>query len=85
MLKALLGGLLLVSCALLVAASERDDSMTAGDRSQRISLELEADPEAIRGTLEHGDGRREGFWGGLELMAALERVTSSTQSNQESQ
>jgi hypothetical protein len=52
--------------------------MSAGGQPQRVGLELEAGPEAIHGTLEHGDGTREGFWGWLELMAALERVTSPT-------
>ena len=57
--------------------------MSAGDQAQRVSLELEAGPDAIRGTLEHGDGTRERFWGWLELMAALERVTTTARSSQE--
>jgi hypothetical protein len=51
--------------------------MDAGDQAQRLKLELDADPSAIRGTLEHADGTREPFWGWLELMAALERATTS--------
>jgi hypothetical protein len=52
--------------------------MSAGGQAQRVSLELEADPDAIHGTLEYGEGRRERFWGWPELMAALERVTSTS-------
>jgi hypothetical protein len=51
--------------------------MSVGEPTHRVTLDLEADPDAIHGTLEHGDGTRERFWGWLELMAALERVTSA--------
>jgi hypothetical protein len=50
--------------------------MSTGDQPQRVNLDLEADPDAIHGTLEHRDGTRERFWGWFELMAALERVTN---------
>jgi hypothetical protein len=50
--------------------------MNAGNQAHRVNLELEPDPDAIHGTLQHGDGTRERFWGWLELMAALERATS---------
>jgi hypothetical protein len=42
-----------------------------------VRLELEPDPDAIHGTVEHKDGTREPFWGWFELMAALERVTAT--------
>lgn len=51
--------------------------MSSDDQAQRVNLELEADPDAIHGSLEHDDGTRERFWGWFELMAALERLTSS--------
>jgi hypothetical protein len=51
--------------------------MSADEPSRRVSLELSADTEAIHGTLQDGSGRREQFWGWLELMAAIERVTDS--------
>jgi hypothetical protein len=59
--------------------------MTDGDPAQRIQLELETSSDAIHGTLEHGDGTRECFWGWLELMAALDRVTDAARSSQESE
>jgi hypothetical protein len=42
--------------------------------ARRVSLELEAGPSALHGTVEADDGTRETFWGWLELMAALERA-----------
>jgi hypothetical protein len=48
--------------------------MSPGVQPRRVQLELEAAPDPIRGTLEHGDGTREHFHGWLELMAALERA-----------
>jgi hypothetical protein len=56
-----------------------DPSMSAADDPHRASLELDPGPGTIHGTLEHGDGTRERFWGWLELMAALERLTQSSQ------
>jgi hypothetical protein len=52
--------------------------MNAADNSHHLKLELDADPEAIHGTIERGDGTREQFWGWLELMAALERATAAS-------
>jgi hypothetical protein len=51
--------------------------MSAGKPRRRVTLELDTDREAIDGTLEHDNGQRERFWGWLELMAALQRVTAS--------
>jgi hypothetical protein len=62
-----------------------DPPMSAGDQAHRLNLELDADPDAIHGTREHGDGTRERFWGWLELMAALERATSRNQNQQDTQ
>jgi hypothetical protein len=52
--------------------------MDASGQARRVNLELQVEPGAIHGTLEHRDGTRERFWGWLELMSALERVTSET-------
>jgi hypothetical protein len=57
--------------------------MSAGDRAQRVTVELEVGPDAIHGTLDHGDGTRERFWGWLELMAAVERAAGAAPSTQE--
>ena len=51
--------------------------MNAADNSHHLKLELDADPNAIHGTIERGDGTREAFWGWLELMAALEHATAA--------
>ena len=53
--------------------------MNAVDNSHHLKLELEldADPNAIHGTIERGDGTRQAFWGWLELMAALEHATAA--------
>ena len=35
--------------------------MNAADNSHHLKLELDADPNAIHGTIERGDGTREAF------------------------
>jgi hypothetical protein len=47
--------------------------MASPDQPVRVVLELADDPDAMHGTVEHADGRREPFWGWLDLMSALER------------
>jgi hypothetical protein len=42
----------------------------------RITLEIEAGSDPIRGVLEHRDGSHEPFWGWLELMDQLRRVAA---------
>ena len=42
----------------------------------RITLELTAGADPIRGSIEHPDGRRQPFWGWLELMEQLTRVAA---------
>lgn len=42
----------------------------------RITLELEADADPIRGSVEHPDGDRKAFWGWLELMETLRGVAA---------
>ena len=42
----------------------------------RITLELEAGADPIRGSIEHADGRRQPFWGWLELSEQLRRVAA---------
>lgn len=39
--------------------------------NSRITLELEAGADPIRGTIEHPDGSRQPFWGWLELIEEL--------------
>ena len=47
----------------------------AMEPNPRITVELEgADP--IRGSIEQADGRREPFWGWLELIDVLRRVAA---------
>jgi hypothetical protein len=45
-------------------------------RNARITLELEAGTDPIRGLVEHADGRRQPFWGWLELSEGLRRVVA---------
>jgi hypothetical protein len=59
--------------------------MSAGDHAQHVNLELDADAETIRGTLQYSDGTRERFWGWLELMAALERAANRAPNSREMQ
>ena len=42
----------------------------------RITLELEAGADPIRGLIEHPDGSRQPFWGWLELIEELRRVAA---------
>jgi hypothetical protein len=42
----------------------------------RITLELEAGADPIRGSIEHADGSRQPFWGWLELSDELRRVAA---------
>ncbi len=42
----------------------------------RITLELEAGADPIRGSIEHADGSRQPFWGWLELSEQLHRVAA---------
>jgi hypothetical protein len=44
--------------------------------NSRITLELEARADPIRGLIEHADGRRQPFWGWLELSEELRRVAA---------
>lgn len=55
--------------------------MSAASNARHIRLELEPEADVVHGVVEHTDGRREPFWGWLELMAALERVASGSQSD----
>jgi hypothetical protein len=48
----------------------------SSDGNPRITLELEAGADPIRGTIDHGDGSRLQFWGWLELMEELRRVAA---------
>jgi hypothetical protein len=44
--------------------------------TSRITLEIEAGADPIRGLIEHPDGSHEPFWGWLELMDELRRVAA---------
>jgi hypothetical protein len=43
----------------------------------RITLELEAGADPIRGSIGHADGSRVCFWGWLELIEELRRVAAA--------
>lgn len=45
-------------------------------KAARITLDLLAGADPIRGSIEHADGRRQPFWGWLELIEALERAAA---------
>jgi hypothetical protein len=45
-------------------------------KNSRITLELEAGADPIRGSIEHPDGSCHPFWGWLELMEEVRRVTT---------
>lgn len=42
----------------------------------RVTLELEAGADPIRGSIEHADGTHQSFWGWLELIDELGRVAA---------
>ena len=44
--------------------------------NSRITLELEAGADPIRGLIEHTDGSRHPFWGWLELIEELRRIAA---------
>jgi hypothetical protein len=43
----------------------------------RITLELVAGGDPIQGSIEHADGSRQPFWGWLELIETLQRLTNT--------
>ena len=43
----------------------------------RVTLELEAGADPIRGSIEHADGTCQSFWGWLELIDELGRVAAA--------
>jgi hypothetical protein len=43
----------------------------------RVTLELRGGADPIQGSIEHGDGTRQPFWGWLELMEMLQRLAST--------
>jgi hypothetical protein len=47
----------------------------------RITLELVPGADPIRGSIEHGDGTRESFWGWLELIDELGRIATDSRSS----
>jgi hypothetical protein len=57
--------------------------MSHGDQALHIRLELDADPDALHGTFQHGDGTRQSFWGWLELMSALDRLTRNREDDRQ--
>jgi hypothetical protein len=53
-----------------------DDHDMSTANNSRITLELEAGADPIRGLIEHPDGSRQPFWGWLELIEELRRVAA---------
>jgi hypothetical protein len=45
-------------------------------RNSRITVEIVPGSDPIRGSIEHRDGRRESFWGWLELIEEVRRVAA---------
>jgi hypothetical protein len=43
----------------------------------RVTVEVMSGADPIRGTLEHADGRRQPFWGWLELIEELRRLSAA--------
>src|SRR5436305_4871044 len=56
-------------------ADVHDRAMSATNAS-RITLELMAGADPIRGSIEHADGRSQPFWGWLELIEVLQRAAA---------
>jgi hypothetical protein len=50
--------------------------MKHDDQPLRLNLELDPDPDTIRGAVGDRWGTRHCFWGWLELMSAVERMRS---------
>jgi hypothetical protein len=48
----------------------------SGTHTVRITLELAAGTDPIRGRIEHADGSLQPFWGWLELSEELRRVAA---------
>jgi hypothetical protein len=51
-------------------------SMAQSPRSTALRLDLQPGTHPIRGCVEHADGRRQPFWGWLELIEALQGVAA---------
>jgi hypothetical protein len=43
----------------------------------RLTLELVASGDPIHGSIEHADGRRQPFWGWLELIETRQRLANT--------
>ena len=48
----------------------------AAAANPRITVELEAGANPIRGSIEYANGRRQAFWGWLELIDELGRLAA---------
>jgi hypothetical protein len=59
---------------LSVAAGGFSIPGVATTSNPRLTIELEPGADPIRGVVEFADGRREPFWGWLELIDELHRV-----------
>lgn len=49
----------------------------ANGANPRITVELEAGADPIRGSIDHGDGHPVSFWGWLELIEELGRAAAA--------
>jgi hypothetical protein len=67
-----------------IPARAHDHAMSSAS-NPRITLELEPGADPIRGSIEHGDGTRESFWGWLELIDELGRIATDSRSSPPSQ
>jgi hypothetical protein len=54
-------------------------AVVATTSNPRITIELEPGADPIRGVVEFVDGRREPFWGWLELIDELQRLCAPPQ------
>jgi hypothetical protein len=59
---------------LSIAGSGFNIAAMAAASKPRIAVELEPGADPIRGLVEHADGRRQPFWGWLELIDELRRA-----------
>jgi hypothetical protein len=58
--------------------SVADDHRMSTANSSRITLEIVAGADPIRGSIELHDGTRQAFWGWLELIEELRRAAADT-------
>jgi hypothetical protein len=45
-------------------------------KTSRVTVELETGADPIRGSIQRSNGRKQRFWGWLELIASIERAAA---------